>query len=85
MKVQRGAVQANHQLIVGVVGTTEKLTFTRAESQIRFIRQEHSAQVTLHNHVAQSFLMLIQLRSDVPVVIIIIHSIQYVLLFWIEG
>jgi len=74
MKVQRGAVRKDWQQIVGVVNTTEKSTFARAESQIRFIRRGHSALVILRNHVARFFLMLMQLRVDVPVITSYYHS-----------
>jgi len=68
MKVQWGTVRRDWQQNLGVVCTMEKSTFARAESQIKFIHQRYSALVTLCKHVAQSFLMRMQLRADVPVI-----------------
>jgi len=87
MKVQQGTVQRGWQQNMGVVSTMKKLTFARAESQIRFLCRRHSVLASIRKHVAQSFLMLMQSRADVPVVINNNHSarIQYVLLYRIEG
>jgi len=84
-KVMQGAVRGSWRWNVGVVGTTKISTLARAEPQIRFIRRKYSVLVVLRNHVAQSFLMPMQSRADVPVTSNIPFLIQNVLLFWIEG
>jgi len=82
-----GTIQRGWQQNMRVVSTTKKLTFARAESQIRFLRRRHSVLVSIRKHVARSFLTPMQSRADMPVVINNNHSasIQYVLLYRIEG